>query len=35
MNRFIIDHHPDAIAKQLCDEHVIKMILEKMFTKEY
>ena len=28
MNRFIIDHHPDAIAKQLCDEHIIKMILE-------
>ena len=28
MNRFIIDHHPDAIAKQLCDEHVIKMVLE-------
>ena len=28
MNRFIIDHHPVAIAKQLCDEHIIKMVLE-------
>ena len=28
MNRFIVDHHPDAIAKQLCDQHVVKMPLE-------
>lgn len=28
MNRFIIDHHPVAIAKQLCDEHIVKMVLE-------
>ena len=28
MNRFIIDREPAAIAEQLCDEHVIKMILE-------
>jgi len=28
MNRFIIDHHPTAIAKQLCDQHIVKMPLE-------
>lgn len=28
MNRFIIDHHPAAIAKSLCDQHVVKMPLE-------
>ena len=28
MNRFIIDHHPDAIAKSLCDQHIVKMPLE-------
>jgi hypothetical protein len=28
MNRFLIDHHPDAIAKQLCDKHIVKMPLE-------
>ena len=28
MNRFIIDNHPDAIAKQLCDQHIVKMPLE-------
>jgi len=21
MNRFIVDYHPDAIAKALCDQH--------------
>jgi hypothetical protein len=28
MNRFIVDYHPDAIAKALCDQHVVKMPLE-------
>ena len=28
MNRFLIDHHPDAIAKGLCDQHIVKMPLE-------
>jgi len=28
MNRFLIDHHPDAIAKALCDQHIVKMPLE-------
>ena len=28
MNRFIIDHHPNAIAQQLCDQHIVKMPLE-------
>lgn len=28
MNRFLIEHHPDAIAKSLCDQHVVKMPLE-------
>ena len=28
MNRFVIDHHPTAIAKQLCDQHIVKMPLE-------
>ena len=28
MNRFIIEHHPDAIAKSLCDKHIVKMPLE-------
>jgi hypothetical protein len=28
MNRFIIEHHPDAIAKSLCDQHIVKMPLE-------
>jgi len=28
MNRFIIDHHPAAIAKSLCDQHIVKMPLE-------
>ena len=29
MNRFIIDREPEAIAQQLCDQHIIKMVLEK------
>ena len=28
MNRFLIEHHPDAIAKALCDKHIVKMPLE-------
>ena len=28
MNRFLIGHHPDAIAKSLCDQHIVKMPLE-------
>ena len=28
MNRFLIDHHPAAIAKSLCDKHIVKMPLE-------
>ena len=28
MNRFLIEHHPDAIAKSLCDQHIVKMPLE-------
>ena len=28
MNRFLIEHHPDAIAKSLCDKHIVKMPLE-------
>jgi REP element-mobilizing transposase RayT len=28
MNRFLLDHHPKAIAKQLCDQHIVKMPLE-------
>jgi hypothetical protein len=28
MNRFLIDHHPVAISKQLCDQHIVKMPLE-------
>lgn len=28
MNRFIIDVEPSAIARQLCDKHVVKMPLE-------
>jgi len=28
MNRFLIDHHPEAIAKSLCDKHIVKMPLE-------
>jgi hypothetical protein len=28
MNRFIIDHTPEAIAQSLCDKHVVKMPLE-------
>lgn len=28
MNRFIIDTEPAAIAEQLCDEHIVKMVLE-------
>lgn len=28
MNRFLIDHHPDAIAQSLCDQHIVKMPLE-------
>ena len=28
MNRFLIDHHPIAIAQQLCDQHIVKMPLE-------
>lgn len=28
MNRFIVDHHPDAIARSLCDQHIVKMPLE-------
>jgi len=28
VNRFLIDHHPDAIAKSLCDQHIVKMPLE-------
>jgi hypothetical protein len=28
MNRFLIECHPDAIAKSLCDKHIVKMPLE-------
>jgi len=28
MNRFLIDHHPAAIAKSLCDKHIVKMPTE-------
>lgn len=28
MNRFLIEHHPDAIAKSLCDKHIVKMPTE-------
>jgi len=28
MNRFLIDHHPDAIAKAMCDKHIVKMPTE-------
>src|SRR5210317_1290512 len=28
MNRFLIEHHPAAIAKSLCDKHIVKMPLE-------
>ena len=28
MNRFIIEHNPDDIAKSLCDQHIVKMPLE-------
>ena len=28
MNRFLIEHHTDAIAKSLCDQHIVKMPLE-------
>lgn len=28
MNRFLIEHHPDAIAQSLCDKHIVKMPLE-------
>ena len=28
MNRFLIDYHPEAIARQLCDQHITKMPLE-------
>ena len=28
MNRFIINHSPDLIARDLCDKHVVKMPLE-------
>ena len=28
MNRFLIEHHPEDIAKSLCDQHIIKMPLE-------
>jgi len=28
MNRFIIDKDPEAIAQQLCDQHICKMVLE-------
>ena len=28
MNRFIIEDTPDAIAKSLCDQHIVKMPLE-------
>ena len=28
MNRFIIDKTPEAIAQQLCDQHICKMVLE-------
>jgi len=28
MNRFIIDKTPEAIARQLCDQHICKMVLE-------
>jgi len=28
MNRFLIDHHPNAIAQSLCDQHIVKMPLE-------
>ena len=28
MNRFIIEDDPDAIARSLCDQHIVKMPLE-------
>ena len=28
MNRFLIEHDPDDIAKSLCDQHIVKMPLE-------
>ena len=28
MNRFLIEHHPDWIARSLCDQHIVKMPLE-------
>ena len=28
MNRFLIEDQPDAIAKSLCDQHIVKMPLE-------
>ena len=28
MNRFIINHTPTTIAKDLCDQHITKMVLE-------
>lgn len=28
MNRFILDYSPNEIAKQLCDQHIVKMPLE-------
>jgi len=28
MNRFLVEHNPDAIAKALCDQHIVKMPLE-------
>ena len=28
MNRFIIEDNPDAIARSLCDQHIVKMPLE-------
>ena len=28
MNRFIIDHDPQDIARSLCDQHIVKMPLE-------
>ena len=28
MNRFLIEHDPDSIARSLCDQHIVKMPLE-------
>ena len=28
MNIFVVDENPDVAAKQLCDQHVVKMPVE-------